>query len=140
MTGPGLRWIGCRIKGSPILTTQPRAQSHTCKGQRKEIPPPLSTILLECFKSHISDFFCTQTIAFKSVVVVVVVVVVVCVLKYHFDQLVIIRTLPPRPSPPYLFSKQSKFVGECLRIKFIWTSFSARPPPSLPHLLLQAEE
>ena len=36
---PGPRWIGCRIKGSPILTT--RAQSHTCKGQRKEIPPLL---------------------------------------------------------------------------------------------------
>ena len=101
LTGPGPRWIGCRIKGSPILTTNPRAQSHTCKGQRKEIPPLLywkvsnQRLLLGDF-TYIGLLW-AQTFAFKSFVI--------------SSWNIIIRTLPPRPSPPYLFSKQSKFVG-----------------------------
>ena len=135
MTGPGPRWIGCRIKGSPILTT--RAQSHTCKGQRKEIHP----LLLEIFKSTAPlgaidvyiGLLCTQNFGF---------IVVVFLSPENM-----IITLITSSSPEACLGGQVLLIclvnkanlsGECLRIKFIWTSFSASLPPAL--LLLKAEE
>ena len=129
MTGPGPRWIGCRIKGSPILTTQPPSpESHL---QRTKEGNP-STTILESFKStapfgrfHIYRTSLDTNFAFASRVLL---------------------------SPPEISSSEpclrgqvlliclvnkANLSGECLRIKFIWTSFSARPPP--PYLLLQAE-
>ena len=50
------------------------------------------------------------------------------------------QSLPRRPGPPFIcLVNKANLSGRCLRIKFIWTSFSARPPPPT-YLLLQAEK
>ena len=108
---PGPRWIGCRIKGSPILTT--RAQSHTCKGQRKEIHP----LLLEIFESTTS----IQNVATfwrpKPLHIGVTLALLLC---FIIPQKIVITLINSSWSEPasagrtsfYLFGKQSKFVGE----------------------------
>ena len=129
LTGPGPRWIGCRIKGSGILTTEPdpNPESHlqgTKGGNPSATDGEISNLGYNILFKPL--FFCPYP---KLVCALIII-----------DQLVTIKTSPSRPSPPYLFSKQSKFVvEECLRIKFIWTSFSARTH-LLPFPLLQAEE
>ena len=87
---PGPRWIGCRIKGSPILTT--RAQSHTCKGQRKEIHP----LLLEIFESttsiqNVATFWRPKPLHIGVTLALLLCFYYISEDHHHTDQLVMIR-------------------------------------------------
>ena len=126
---PGPRWIGCRIKGSGILTTEPdpNPESHlqgTKGGNPSATDGEISNLgfniclLTTFFSAHIQNLFVPSSL------------------------LISLSRSKPRLRGQVLLIclvNKANLSGECLRIKFIWTSFSARTH-LLPFPLLYAEE